>query len=68
MESHKDERVQATAAGPISVIYVSVEEPQPAGWRGGEGPARLLRAAAVCLHMVADQVDDLRRSLERHRL
>jgi hypothetical protein len=65
MESLKDEHARALAVRPVSVIYVSIEEPQPAR-RRGPGAGGLLRAATVCVHRLADYVDDLRRSLERY--
>ncbi|HMQ31656.1 MAG TPA: hypothetical protein PKD53_13080 [Chloroflexaceae bacterium] len=66
MKTYERDQTYALTAGPVSVIYVSVDEPQPRERACPGGGWSLLRTAAAQLHHMADYVDEVRRSLERH--
>ncbi len=58
---------RALTVAPVSVIYVSVDEPAPS-MRCRPLEARgVLKAAAMLMHRLADQVDEARRSFEQVR-
>lgn len=66
MESYERERSRALTAMPVSVIYVSVEEPSPANRCQAADGSNLLRVAICCLRRMTEYVDGFRLSLERY--